>query len=125
MLLQCKLDAIASYGAEIEQSAPGIDAREAACAKVQQRTGARFIPPYNHAHIMAGQARSPQHLRCMQHCISDSDVRRPQQRRCMGQLTACAGVNAVVPLTCHKDAVCEPFMAGLLTLHDGPWLQGA
>ncbi|KAK9797422.1 hypothetical protein WJX73_010929 [Symbiochloris irregularis] len=52
---QCKLDAIAGYGAQLEICAPGIEAREAACRRLQQATGAVFIPPYNYAPVMAGQ----------------------------------------------------------------------
>lgn len=61
---QCKLDAIASYGALITQCAPGMDARESTCARVQQETGAVFIPPYNHPHIMAGQVRTRPLIAC-------------------------------------------------------------
>ena len=35
--------------------APTIDAREAACREVQARTGAAFVPPYNHPAVIAGQ----------------------------------------------------------------------
>lgn len=48
---------IARYGAEIVEIEPGMAAREAIIKDwQQQRPGARFIPPYNHEHIIAGQA---------------------------------------------------------------------
>lgn len=48
---------IARYGAEIVEIEPGMAAREAIIKDwQQQRPEARFIPPYNHEHIIAGQA---------------------------------------------------------------------
>lgn len=34
---------------------PTLAAREAACAEVQQRTGATLVPPYNYGPVIAGQ----------------------------------------------------------------------
>lgn len=66
---QCKLDAIAGYGAQVEICPPGIEAREAACKRLQEETGAVFIPPYNYAPVMAGQV-------CMSHpaCLVTSQM---------------------------------------------------
>ena len=47
---------IARYGATIVEITPGMAAREEIVATWQQeRPQMRFIPPYNHAHIIAGQ----------------------------------------------------------------------
>lgn len=48
---------IARYGATIIEIEPGMAAREAVVAGWQQeQPNVRFIPPYNHEHIIAGQA---------------------------------------------------------------------
>lgn len=48
---------IESYAAEIIEIAPGMQAREEIVAKlIAERPQATFIPPYNHEHIIAGQA---------------------------------------------------------------------
>lgn len=48
---------IARYGATLIEIPPGMQAREAIIAKWQlERPQVRFIPPYNHEHIIAGQA---------------------------------------------------------------------
>ena len=49
-----KRDAIARYGAEIVVCEPTLAAREEALAAVVARTGATFVPPYDHPHIIAG-----------------------------------------------------------------------
>ncbi|RUO26818.1 serine/threonine dehydratase [Aliidiomarina minuta] len=47
---------IARYAADIVEIEPGMAAREAIVAQWQQEDPeARFIPPYNHEHIIAGQ----------------------------------------------------------------------
>ena len=50
-----KVEAVRAYGAEIQLCAPNLAAREAGLAEVVARTGAAFIPPYDHADIVAGQ----------------------------------------------------------------------
>lgn len=48
---------IARYGATIIEIEPGMEAREAVVAGWQhEQPNVRFIPPYNHEHIIAGQA---------------------------------------------------------------------
>ncbi|WP_242111875.1 pyridoxal-phosphate dependent enzyme [Luteimonas aquatica] len=53
--VQAKLAAIQAYGAILHRCAPGIAAREAACARVQAETGAELVHPYTDARVIAGQ----------------------------------------------------------------------
>ena len=55
MCLQCKLDAIATYGGKIRMCTPTMDAREAECRRIEEDTGAHFVPPYNDPRIISGQ----------------------------------------------------------------------
>lgn len=50
-----KLAAIAAYGAVLHRCEPGIAAREAACARIVQATGAQLVHPYADAAVIAGQ----------------------------------------------------------------------
>ncbi|RPE79992.1 pyridoxal-phosphate dependent enzyme [Vulcaniibacterium tengchongense] len=50
-----KLAAIEAYGAVLHRCAPGIAAREAACARVQAQTGAALVHPYADPRVIAGQ----------------------------------------------------------------------
>ena len=50
-----KRAAVAEYGGEVVPCANNLDARESAAAKLQA-DGAILIPPYDHPHIIAGQA---------------------------------------------------------------------
>lgn len=50
-----KLRAVAAYGGKIVTCAPTVASREETLARVLQETGAVYIPPYNHPHIIAGQ----------------------------------------------------------------------
>jgi len=52
---QVKKNAIEEYGGKLVFCEPTIDAREEACKKVQEITGATFIPPYNHPDVICGQ----------------------------------------------------------------------
>jgi threonine dehydratase len=52
---QIKRAATRSYGVEPVVCEATIDAREAACAEIQARAGAIFIPPYNAKEVIAGQ----------------------------------------------------------------------
>lgn len=52
---EIKRAAIRGYGVQPVVCAPTIDAREAACREIQERTGAAFVPPYNHPAVIAGQ----------------------------------------------------------------------
>lgn len=47
--------AVAGYGAEITFCEPTLQAREQALNQIVEKTGASFIPPYNHPDIIAGQ----------------------------------------------------------------------
>lgn len=57
-----KVAAVGDYGAEIIFCEPTLQARESTLAEVQARTGATFIPPYNHPHIIEGQATAAMEL---------------------------------------------------------------
>ena len=50
-----KLEAIRRHGATLHRCAPGIAARETACADVQRDTGATLVHPYADARVIAGQ----------------------------------------------------------------------
>lgn len=50
-----KKAAVAGYGATIYECEPTLPAREETAARVQAETGATFVPPYDHPHIIAGQ----------------------------------------------------------------------
>lgn len=49
-----KRAAVARYGATAVDCEPTLEAREAALAEVVRTTGAAFVPPYDHADIVAG-----------------------------------------------------------------------
>lgn len=51
-----KKKAVAGYGAEIIECEPTLASREATLERVVKETGATFIPPYNHEHVILGQA---------------------------------------------------------------------
>jgi threonine dehydratase len=51
-----KKEAVSSYGAEITYCAATLQDREDTLAKLVERTGAVFIPPFNDYRIIAGQA---------------------------------------------------------------------
>lgn len=53
--LASKTAAIRAYGAHLHRCAPGIAAREAACAHLQAATGAILIHPYADPTVIAGQ----------------------------------------------------------------------
>jgi threonine dehydratase len=57
-----KLRAVAAYGGQIITCAPTVASREETLAKVLQETGAVYIPPYNHPHIIAGQGTAAMEL---------------------------------------------------------------
>jgi threonine dehydratase len=50
-----KQEAVKRFGAVIRFCPPTIEAREAACAEVQQDTGATLVHPYNDWRVIAGQ----------------------------------------------------------------------
>ena len=49
-----KRAAIERYGATVVQCEPTLEARAATLERVVQETGATFVPPYDHPHIIAG-----------------------------------------------------------------------
>ncbi|MCH8568052.1 MAG: pyridoxal-phosphate dependent enzyme [Balneolales bacterium] len=51
-----KIDAVKSYGGRITFCKPGIENRELSLQSVLKKTGAAFIPPYNHLDVIEGQA---------------------------------------------------------------------
>jgi threonine dehydratase/serine racemase len=53
--LPVKQAAVEGYGAEVILCEPTLEARQKTADEVQQRTGATFIHPYDHRHIIAGQ----------------------------------------------------------------------
>ncbi len=50
-----KVESIRRYGATLHACAASITAREDACARVQQQTGAVLVHPYTDARVIAGQ----------------------------------------------------------------------
>ncbi|MFC4871196.1 threonine ammonia-lyase [Negadavirga shengliensis] len=53
---EVKKKAVRSYGGEIIECEPTLSAREATLEKIVDRTGATFIPPYDHWDVIEGQA---------------------------------------------------------------------
>lgn len=51
----CKVAAVKSYDGSLVFCEPTIEAREAACREIEERTGASFIAPYNHLPTIYGQ----------------------------------------------------------------------
>jgi threonine dehydratase len=57
-----KKAAVAGYGGQIVFCEPTLAARETTLAQVVAETGATFIPPYNHMHVIAGQGTAAMEL---------------------------------------------------------------
>lgn len=57
-----KKEAVQGYGANVIQCAATLEARETTAERVQAETGATFIHPYNHPHVMAGQGTAASEL---------------------------------------------------------------
>ncbi len=57
-----KVKGVQEYGGQIHFCKPTLQAREETLAEVVQKTGATFIPPYNHENIIAGQSTAAQEL---------------------------------------------------------------
>ena len=66
-----KKNAVAGYGAEIIFCKPTLEAREQGLARVVDRTGAAFIPPYNDYRVISGQGTAAMEL-CEE--VADLDV---------------------------------------------------
>jgi len=59
---QVKLEATRGYGAEVITYDPATAKREELAASVAQDRGLSVIPPYNHAHVVAGQGTAAKEL---------------------------------------------------------------
>jgi threonine dehydratase len=57
-----KIAAVKGYGAEVHLCPSNLPAREAGLKDVQDKTGALFIPPYNHHDIIIGQSTAAAEL---------------------------------------------------------------
>jgi len=57
-----KIAAVKGYGAEVHLCPSNLPAREAGLKAVQDKTGALFIPPYNHHDIIIGQSTAAAEL---------------------------------------------------------------
>lgn len=57
-----KVAAVKGYGAAVHLCAANLEAREAGLKAVQEQYGCTFIPPYDHPHIIAGQASAAAEL---------------------------------------------------------------
>lgn len=57
-----KKQAVASYGAEIIYCTPQLNDREKTLRKVQKKTGAVFVHPYNNFNVICGQATAAKEL---------------------------------------------------------------
>lgn len=57
-----KVAAVEGYGAKVHLCDSNLAAREAGLKAVQEQYGAHFIPPYDHEHIIAGQASAAAEL---------------------------------------------------------------
>ena len=53
---EIKKRAVKAYGAIVIECEPSLAAREEGLKKIQEETGATFIPPFNYHHTIAGQA---------------------------------------------------------------------
>ena len=59
---QVKLEATRAYGAEVITYDPKTASREELAAKIARERGLCVIPPYNHAHVVAGQGTAAKEL---------------------------------------------------------------
>jgi threonine dehydratase len=57
-----KLDATRGYGAEVVTYDKHAEAREAVAARIAAERGLAVIPPYDHAHVIAGQGTAAKEL---------------------------------------------------------------
>lgn len=65
---KAKVAAVQGYGAEITFCRPNLESREATLNQVVERTGATFIHPFDHEHVIEGQAT------CGKELIEDAGV---------------------------------------------------
>ncbi|MGM0530607.1 MAG: pyridoxal-phosphate dependent enzyme [Bacteroidota bacterium] len=57
-----KKKAVEHYGAKITYCSPGLDAREGTYRKIEKQTGAKFIHPSGHFHVISGQGTAAKEL---------------------------------------------------------------
>jgi threonine dehydratase len=57
-----KMEATRGYGAEVVVYQRGVDSREALAAKLAGERGLTLIPPFDHAHVIAGQGTAAKEL---------------------------------------------------------------
>lgn len=57
-----KVQAVQAYGGKITFCAPNLEAREEQMNTIRNKTGAKFIPPYDHKDIICGQATAAKEL---------------------------------------------------------------
>lgn len=65
---EIKKKAVKGYGGEIIECEPNLKAREKTLADVVEKTGATFIPPYDHMDVIEGQAT------CALELIEDQEI---------------------------------------------------
>lgn len=59
---RAKLDATEGYGARVVRYDPSEDKREVVAQQIVAETGATLIPPFDHAHVIAGQGTAAAEL---------------------------------------------------------------
>ncbi len=59
---EIKMAAVRSYGGQITECAPTLEARLSVADQVQKKTGSVLIPPFDHPHIIAGQGTAAMEL---------------------------------------------------------------
>jgi threonine dehydratase len=74
-----KIAAVRGYGAHVTFSGPTAPEREAVTARVQAATGARLIPPYDHAHIVLGQGTAGLELQAQFQALCPSPEKEEQR----------------------------------------------
>jgi threonine dehydratase len=57
-----KVEGVRSYGGEVHFCEPTLEAREANMERIRAEKGAVFIPPFDHEHIILGQATAAKEL---------------------------------------------------------------
>ena len=60
--LRVKIAAVKGYGARVVLCEPTLEAREVGARRLLEETGAAYIPPYDHADIVAGQGTATREL---------------------------------------------------------------
>ncbi len=59
---EIKLAATKSYGAQVVLHDPALETRESVANKILQQQGGEMIPPFDHAHVIAGQGTAAKEL---------------------------------------------------------------